>query len=248
MPHVKKVALPVALAAALAGQPLTRAADVEKPPTLEQTAKDVQELKAAQKKSTDTLMDELKKIQEQLKSMDGVRKDVDGLKTTVQSINVALNLTTEALKAKTNELAETQATLKQVHDDLERARAQAGKMQEQIAAHSARCDGLNAEIAQLNKKLADTTRQAARLTEGTGTIRLYNTYAMPVDVVVNRRAYHLEPGETYTLASQPMGTFTYEVLGIQPPRTEMLTAERPFDIEVFDRNRGPIRTPPKPLP
>jgi hypothetical protein len=234
MTQVKLLGLPIALAAALSAQPLARAGDVEKTPTPEQMAKDIKEIKEAQKKSSDALMDQLRAIQDQLRSVEGLRKDVDGLKNTVQSINVAMELATQNLKAKSVELAETQATLKQVRDELERVRV----------AGSARCDGLTEEVAELRKRLADTSRQAARLTEATGTIRLYNTFSRPVSVVVNGRSYPLEPGESHTLSNQPVGTVTYEVLGISPRTTRALTADRPLDIEVFDLARGPIKTPP----
>jgi hypothetical protein len=247
MTHVKTLALPFALAAALTAQPLASAEDVEKPPTLEQTAKDVKELKEAQKKSTDALLDELKKIQDQLKSMEGVRKDVDALRTTVQGLTRELELSAQIHNRTNGDLTELRTQAKQLRDDLDRAKAQASKMEQQLADQTARCDGLNRELAALRRQAADGGRQAARMTEGTGTIRLYNTYAFPVSVVLNGRSYRLDPGETYTLSSQPLGPFTYEVIGIQPARTETLTADRPFEIEVFDRGRGPIKTPPKPL-
>ncbi|HEX5270668.1 MAG TPA: hypothetical protein VFW33_09290, partial [Gemmataceae bacterium] len=106
----------------------------------------------------------------------------------------------------------------------------------------ARCDGLTDAVADLKKQLTDTSRQAARLTEPTGTIHLYNTYTRPVSIVVNGRSYQLEPGETQTLANQSVGTVTYEVLGLSARTTRTLTADRPLDIEVYDLGRGPIKT------
>ncbi len=240
MPQMKILGLPIALAAVLTAQPLAKAGDVEK---LEKpvTQQDVRDLKNAQEKSFKEMMEEIRSLRDQLRAVDGIRKDVDGLKTTVQSINVALELTTQNLKAKNTELAETQATLKQVRDDLEKARAQAGKMQDQIAAHSARCDGLTEELTDLRKRLNDTSRQAARLTEATGTIHLYNTYGQPVSIVLNGRSYQLDPGESHTLSNQPVGPVTYEVLGLSPRTIRTLTADRPLDIEVADLARGPIK-------
>jgi septal ring factor EnvC (AmiA/AmiB activator) len=230
MTHLKTVAFPIALAALLSAQPLATAGDVEK--KTEQTAQDLKEIKEG-----------LKNIQEQLKSVEGLRKDVEGLKNSVQSINIALELTTQSLKARTTELAETQALLKQVRDDLEKTKAQAGKMQDQLAAQTARCDGLTDTLTQVNRKLADMGRQAARLVEGTGTIRLFNTYPEPVTVVVNSKPYRLDPNATVELAAQPLGQFSYEVPGVKPPTTVTLTADRPFDIEVFNPEVGPIKTP-----
>jgi hypothetical protein len=233
MTQVKILGLPIALAAALSAPPMARAGDVEKTPTPEQMARDIKDIKEEQKKSSEALMGQLKAIQDQLRSVEGLRKDVDGLKNTVQSINVALELTTQNLRAKTTELAEAQAALKQMREDLDRVRA----------AGTARCDGLTEQVADLKRRLDDTSRQAARMTEATGTVRLFNTFNRAVSIVVNGRSYQLEPGESHTLANQPLGTVTFEALGVGPRTTRMLTADRPLDIEVYDLARGPIKTP-----
>ena len=254
MPQVKMFGLPIALAAVLSGQPLATAGPDDPPkttPTAEQMAKDIKELKEAQQKSSDALMEQLKAMQKQLDGVPAVRKDVDALKDAVRSLNSTLAQTQDALKTtqlnldiKTTEQSATQTQLKQLRDDLDKARAQMGKMQDQITAHSARCDGLTEELTDLRKKLNDTSRQAARMVEGTGTIRLYNTYSRPVSIVVNGRSYQLDPGESNTLSNQPVGPVSYEVLGLSPRTTRTLTADRPLDVEVFDLARGPVKTPP----
>jgi len=254
MTHVKTLALPVALAAALSAQPLASAEDVEKPPTLEQTAKDVKDLKEAQKKSTDALLDELKKIQDQLKSMDGVRRDVDALRTTVQDLRRELELSAQMHNRASGDLTELRTQARQLRDDLDRAKTQASKMEQQLADQTARCDGLNRELAALRRQAADGSRQAARLTDGTGTIRLHNTFGRTVSIVLNGRepAYRLEPGETAVVNQVPVGSVTYEVLapGFETPyrRTRTLTADNPLEIEVYDLARGPVRTPPRSQP
>jgi hypothetical protein len=247
MAYLKTLGLPVVLAAALAAQPFATAADVEKPPTLEQTAKDVKDLKEAHEKSSKAVLEQLKIIQEQLKSVEGLRKDVDALQSKVRSLDRELELFTQNNKRATDDLTDLRAQLKQAREELDRAKAQAGKMEQELANQSARCDGLNKELAALRKQAADGSRESARITEGTGTIRLYNTFGLPVSVVVNGRSYRLDPGETYVLGSQPVGPFTYEVLGLgyEYRRNETLAADKPFEIEVFDRGRGPIKTPPK---
>src|SRR5262249_19372945 len=142
MTHVKKIALPVALAAALAGQPLAGAEDVEKPPTPEQTARDVKDLK----KSSDEILLQLKAIQEQLKSVEGVKKDIEGLKAQLQTVSVALEIVRDANKTASGTLIEARADLKQLREDLDRARAQAARMEKQLEDQTSRCDGLNREI------------------------------------------------------------------------------------------------------
>ncbi len=251
MTHVTKLGLPIALAAALTAQPLATAGDVEKTPTPEKLAQDIKELKEAQKKSTDEVIEQLKAIRKQLDSAEGVRKDVDALKDAMRSLNSTLAQTQDALKTtqlsaeiKSTELAATQAQMKQLRDDLEKARSQVAKMEDQIKAGAARNDGLTEALADVRQRLADTSRQAARMSEPTGTIHLFNTSAQAASVVVNGRSYQLMPGETQTLANQAVGTVTYAVLGLSPQRTRTLAADRPLDIEVFDLARGPVRTPP----
>lgn len=243
MMQVKTLGLSVALAAALTAQPLAKAGDVEKTPTAEQMAKDIKDIKDAQKASSDALMEQLKAIQKQLDAVPGVRKDVDALKDAVRSLNSTLAQTQDTLKTTQLSVEIKTTEIKQLHDDLEKARAQMARMEDQIKAGSARCDGLTEELADLRKKLNDTSRQAARLTEGTGTIRLFNTYAQPVSIVLNGRSYQLDPGASQTLSNQSLGTVTYEVLGVAPRVTRTLTADRPLDIEVYDLARGPIKTP-----
>jgi hypothetical protein len=241
---LKTLALPMALAAVLTVSPLASAGDVEKQ-TPEQMAKDIKELKEAQKKSADALMEQLKNIQDHLRSMEGVRRDVDVLKDTVQKMSGTLELMTQNNKATTTQLMEAQMALKMMRNDLETARAEAGKMRDEIMAHAATCDGLTAKVSQLQKKLDETSsRQAARIAE-TGTIRLFNTSLIPVSVHIKGKAYQLEPGESYVLDAQPLGPIDYEVLGagLALRRTKPLTPDRPLDIEVYDLARGPIKTP-----
>ncbi len=68
-----------------------------------------------------------------------------------------------------------------------------------------------------------------------GRIRLVNTYLTPMTIVVNRRAYELQPGETRLTEPVPYGEFAYEVIGVQPPRVRTLTPGEPFTITVHPR-------------
>jgi outer membrane murein-binding lipoprotein Lpp len=68
-----------------------------------------------------------------------------------------------------------------------------------------------------------------------GTIRLHNTFPDQVSVVVNGQSYQLLPGDTQVLQNQPAGPFTYEVLGIQAPKTLNLAPNERFTITVFAR-------------
>jgi len=104
-------------------------------------------------------------------------------------------------------------------------------------------DALKEQIARLDKSLDDlhsarppATRISAYppsgTVAGTGTIRLANTYPAEVTIIVNGERYTLAPGETRVLAGRPAGTFTYEVMGVQPTVKRTLVADGTFPILV----------------
>jgi|GEM_PF-2299497 polyhydroxyalkanoate synthesis regulator phasin len=104
-------------------------------------------------------------------------------------------------------------------------------------------DALKEQIARLDKSLDDlhnarppATRISAYppsgTVAGTGTIRLSNTYSAEVAIIVNDERYTLAPGETRVLAGRPAGTFTYEVVGVQPAVERTLVANGTFPILV----------------
>jgi hypothetical protein len=75
---------------------------------------------------------------------------------------------------------------------------------------------------------------------GLGRIRLQNSYAVPATVIVNSRAYRLEPGQTQMLDNQPVGGFTFEVLVdgfgvVQTPTVRVLGANETYTIYVYPR-------------
>lgn len=72
-------------------------------------------------------------------------------------------------------------------------------------------------------------------TPSTGRIRLVNTFPQTVTVIVNSRAYDLSPGETRYTEPLPAGSFSYEVLGVQPSRERQLAASETFTINVHPR-------------
>jgi hypothetical protein len=71
---------------------------------------------------------------------------------------------------------------------------------------------------------------------GTARIRLVNTFANPVTIVVNGLAYDVKPNETRFTEPLPLGDVSYEVLGIQTARTTKVTAETPLTINVYTRS------------
>jgi hypothetical protein len=70
---------------------------------------------------------------------------------------------------------------------------------------------------------------------GTGRVRLVNTFSDAMTIIVNAKAYQLAPGETKLSDALPAGTFTYEVLGVQPSRERQLAANETFTVTVHPR-------------
>jgi hypothetical protein len=69
---------------------------------------------------------------------------------------------------------------------------------------------------------------------GMGTIRLVNTYVMPVNVVVDGRPVMLSPGQSMNM-DRPAGNFTYEVVGIQGNALRTLNPNETLTIQVYPR-------------
>jgi hypothetical protein len=85
----------------------------------------------------------------------------------------------------------------------------------------------------LTQSLYGPTRPTPGVAAGMGRIRLKNTFAEPVSIVVNEAAYDAT-GQTYVMEA-PAGTFTYEVLGIPAIPTRTLAAGETFTINVYAR-------------
>jgi hypothetical protein len=72
----------------------------------------------------------------------------------------------------------------------------------------------------------------------TGTIQLQNMWTDMATVNLNGRFYNLQPGQTVTLANQPAGEYTYEVLAngygtIRGPVTRTLDNNRTLTVFVY---------------
>lgn len=68
-----------------------------------------------------------------------------------------------------------------------------------------------------------------------GRLRLINSYLEPVTVVVNSKAYPLQPGETRFTDQMAAGSFNYEVVGVQPLQTRTLAPGETFTVTVYPR-------------
>jgi ubiquinone/menaquinone biosynthesis C-methylase UbiE len=88
------------------------------------------------------------------------------------------------------------------------------------------------ELMRLRNQLATQSWTAGK---GWGRIELVNTYGLPVEIVVNGQSYLVGAGQTQVLEGQPVGSFTYEVIGVQSPVTRPLNVNETFRILVHPR-------------
>jgi hypothetical protein len=152
------------------------------------------------------------------------------------------------------------ATLDSLKDDLKSLRAKTEVLQDRMEGLHGRLNSmttankdvfgefherirkLEADLDALHKQLDGQTRISGYgptapppAPPPPGTIRLRNTYPGMVTIVVNGTTYRLASGETRDLPGQPAGTFTYEVLGMQPLKAVTLGPKEAFTIDVFAR-------------
>jgi hypothetical protein len=128
---------------------------------------------------------------------------------------------------------------KQVEDVRVDARAGALRSQTEIKDLKDQIAQLKSEVDALRKNQATTNRVAMSppsenqpAAPTTGHVEITNTYPAEVVVIINRRSYHVLPGQT--VVSEPVlaGTFTYEVLGVTEQRTRTLAANKTYPIWV----------------
>jgi hypothetical protein len=241
MPAIKTLGFTLTLAAALTAAPAPADQPAGSPaPSLEAIQKDVKELKEATLKG---LKEQLDRIEKSLGAVEGLKRDIDNL-SRIQDLTNQITKRTQADLAKLEEQLRAQEA---------GFIAKLGKLEEELKAQTQRNEELKTELVNLRKKMTETTQRvaAAPVTPetGFGSIRMFNTSDREVSIVINNGAsYRLAPGESWTVASHPVGPFTYEVLGLGYPerRSGVVVAGMPKDIEVYDLARGPQRTPRRP--
>ena len=99
---------------------------------------------------------------------------------------------------------------------------------------------LRADVQALRNRLPDSSRVSAfPPSSDTGPspamarVEMVNTYLQPVSIVINnRRSYQLAPDERRLSDPIPAGSFTYEVLGVTPPVTRTVAADKTFTVWV----------------
>jgi hypothetical protein len=147
----------------------------------------------------------------------------------------------QQLETHTNAINELRRQHLGMQEDLSRAQNSVGRLEQEFA----RMRG----DARLTPTPADSERRASmalplppdavappplRPQAGFGTIRLINSYLMPVNVVVDGRVHTLASNQTMNL-DRPAGYFNYEVLGIQGNTLRTLNVGETMTIQVVPR-------------
>jgi hypothetical protein len=170
------------------------------------------ELKLTDGQKLDELLRQLREVKAAAESLKDVRADLERLSKRLDNGSEVVNERIDRVRSAIRGLDDR---IKQLEHDLDALRAQA-TTSNRISNYPGPGNGSTPPPA-------------------SGTIRLRNTFPDQVSVVVNGQSHQLLPGETAVLPNQPAGPFTYEVLGIQPPRTVTLAPNERFTITVYPR-------------
>jgi hypothetical protein len=157
-------------------------------------------------------IDDIQKLASELqKAVQGLQKSIDGLKLDVGDLRKEAQLNVQYGDKKINEFKDEIAKLKL---DIEHINTRiAAPAPQRIAAFS-----------------------PVEPVAATGHVEMVNTFPEAVTIVVNRLSYTLVPGEKRQSEPVPAGTFTYEVLGITPPRTRTIGANQVFTVSVYPQS------------
>jgi hypothetical protein len=156
--------------------------------------------------------------------LDAIQKQLDEMKKSLTGMHKSLG----ALKAIETELQnlrnESNAGAAAAQKDVNELRAENAKMREEIEA-------LRARISATTRIAASPPSESVPLA-ATARVELINTYFDNMTVILNGKSYRLPPGERWLTNPLPAGSFTYEVLGVTPQRTRVLTANQVYPIHI----------------
>jgi septal ring factor EnvC (AmiA/AmiB activator) len=160
---------------------------------------------------------------------DEVVKQLGELKTSIDTLTKSvIGLQSSSLSA-LGQIQKTQADI----DALKRQMAQL--QQEEIENLRRQVAQLQKDFDELNRRTNTPPRQslyAPTPPASTARVRLVNSYSLPETVIVNGRAYPLQPGETRTTEPIPAGVFSYEVLGVQAVQNRTVGPNETFTITI----------------
>jgi hypothetical protein len=163
-------------------------------------------------------------------SAEAVAKQLDALKKALAEIERDLKQALGHLERDV-ELG-TQNTQREI-DDLKK---QVGKLQQEVEALTKRL-AVAPNVASLYGPPPAATGASppsvAPAPSSTGRVQLVNGYTEVMTILVNNQSYMVMPGETRIISPVPTGTFTYQVLGVQPQlQTRTLAANETFTITI----------------
>jgi hypothetical protein len=171
---------------------------------------------------------ELKQTDSQ--KIDEILRDMRDLKATAGRVQDELK------NLQTREELHHQSLSRDVNERIERVRDFLGGLESRIKRLETELEALHAQATTANRVANyPSAGSGAAAPPLTGPIRLRNTFPEQVSIVISGQSYQLMPGETQLLPAQPAGPFTYEVLGIQAPRTVTLAPNERFTVTVYPR-------------
>jgi hypothetical protein len=163
-----------------------------------------------------------------------ILKEIQELKKTLSAMEAKVASSFRAMQE------DTEKRLKKIEDDGVAAGLRLEKTQVDI-------EDLKKQVAQLRQDLDVVKNRAPSSRESgytppanapsaaTGRVRLVNTFMDPMTIIVNGVRYQVAPGETRLTEPVPAGTFSYEVLGVQPRLERNLAANETFTVTVYPR-------------
>lgn len=160
---------------------------------------------------------------------DPVLKEVRELKTSISDL-------AKAIKSLQDSTLNTNLRIEKAQGDIDGLKRQVGQLQLE------EMDGVRRQLAQIQKDVDDLKARTARISTyqpqaptpapSTGRIRIVNAFTVPQTIVLNNRAYPVNPGAVLNVEGVPVGMFAYEVLGVQAAVNRSLAANETFTITI----------------
>jgi FlxA-like protein len=163
------------------------------------------------------------------KETSGPPTDSEKIENLQKQLN-AVKKTLDQIKAAVDTLPDAQADAKAAFKTME---TQVQSLRDQVTQ-------LRSELSALRTVPPAATRQSLSppadsipaLTPPMARVELVNTFLAEETVVVNRRTYRVAPGEVRLSDPIPAGPFSYEVLGVTPPRERTVGAGQVYTVHI----------------
>lgn len=175
------------------------------------------------------------------KGSSDVKKD-DGISTQLKELREQMKQLNESMIGLGGAI---EKDVKKIREDINRLSNDVIASKDKAEKASSGVESLRSEVDRLRRELESLRTQVASgrvsnypqagQTATTGRVRLINTFASPVTILINNKAYEVMPGETRLSDPLPSGTINYEVLGIQAARNTRLDPNEILTINVFTR-------------